>query len=263
MRREIVLLWFIHTLFLTTLLAGQKEHSNIIENQQEDRIAAQTILLSPKEFTEPVLVALSKERLSQYQDVDLLQVRFVTDSSAAHELSGKGIVHISYDTWRHEFGLRKRKGHLKVAELLKIGPNATLRISFPDSVKEISLMGNNAFRRGVQGMVLELLHTAIVRQGFGKSKRLKAILYYRVNKEISSIEAMTIARSISLQSDSPRLRILIRQDEWYIFDPYYPWFNPFTNVQQAPAEEELARSQEFVCESVSEGGCYQSSSGLK
>src|SRR5579872_2351442 len=228
MRREIMLLWFVQTLLLMTLLAGQKEHSRFLENEQEDGIAAQAVLLSPKEFTEPVLLASSKEYISQHQSVEILQVRFVTDPAAAQELRGKGIVHISYDMWRHEFELRKQQKRLGVAELLKIGPNATLRISFPDSIKEICLVGSNVFHPGVQGAVLDLLHSAVVRQGLGKNRHLSVILYYRVNTELSAKEAVAIGRSIGLRSDSPNVKILVRQDEWYIFDPYYPWLNPFT-----------------------------------
>jgi hypothetical protein len=234
----------------------------VIERHEEHSLASYKVIVPASGFMKENLLQLANGYIQSHDQVRFLDVGIHADRAAAQDSSGKGIFHVSYGRWKHEFENKQRESSMPAAELLKDAVGATLRIRYADGrIEEVALSGENAFHPTINGIRLNLLHVTIVRQGFGTAKRWVPILYLSVPKMFTAQEAGIFAESIFRISGVPNPEILLRSDQWFIFDPYYPWMNPFAFAEMAPSEAEAARSAEFLCKPAEPQGCHQISAG--
>ena len=234
----------------------------IVDTDEAAGILSLMVLAPSQQCTKDSLVTVANEYLDRYSKVSLLDVKIYSDRPTLEQFAAKKTFHLSYDQWRREFESRIQKDSSScVAEVLKLGGDSTLRVrSKPGSVFEVSIKGSNAFQPTIDGVTLNLLHVEFSRQGLGGAKYLTPILYFEVSQDVSPQQAATIAESIRQSSGCRGMKILMRRDEWYVFDPYYPWRNAFGDADIPPTENEAARSWEFLCEAGAQA-CHQSSTG--
>jgi hypothetical protein len=259
------------TIFLYTLYIAlgappgfAQKGAEVIEKQAGDGMAFYTVAIPADEFTRDNLLQLAKRYLRRHAKVRLLNLGIYVGIPAARDSTGKHMIHFTYDQWKQEFDRRKESNSLSAAELLKYGAAATLRIRYSDGrIEEIPITGDNVFHPIVGGLKLNLLHVTGVLQGFDGSKQLIPLFYFSLSKEISTQDARKLAASLLRSSAVSKMEIRMREDEWFIFDPHYPWRNPFTSVEAAPTEKEAARSVEFLCKPSETQSCYQSSAGTR
>jgi hypothetical protein len=221
------------------------------------------LVIPVDEFKKEGLLRLSNQFLHRYEKLKLLNVGIYTDDTTASDSAGKGKFDFTYGVWKSEFEARRQKNSLRAAELLKYGDSASLRIRYSDGrIEEIEIVGRNVFRPVINGVALHLLHVSFPRQGFGNAKQVVPHFYFSISETPTSQDAAIIATSIFRASDAKKMKLHLRQDEWFIFDAYYPWMNPFTEPGFPPTQAEAARSAEFLCNPAEEQACYQSSLGV-
>jgi hypothetical protein len=236
----------------------------VIEEQETDGLASYVVVVPADEFRKDDLLRLANEYLRRYGKLKLLNVGIYTDSATADDSAGKKMFDFTYGVWMSEFETRKQNNSMCAAELLKYGGAATLRIRYSDGrIEEVAITDGNVFHPAVNGMALNLLHVSFARQGFGNAKQLIPHFYFRVSKKLTAQEAGIIAKSILRTSGASKLEVHLRQDEWFIFDAYYPWMNPFSQTDAPPTETEAAQSVEYLCKPAEEQACYQSSVGAR
>jgi hypothetical protein len=259
MFRKLTFLWFmIYGVCVSSSSSGAKPE--VVDQQSADGFAYYTLVVPSSRFTKDYLTELCHQYLEQHATAKLLHVGIFADPGAARDSLGKGMSHFTYDEWKQQFESRSHDRTLIVAELLKYGGAATLRVRFADGrVEETPLTADDVFHSSINGVALNLLWVAYSREGFGNSEQLIPILYFTIPKPASAEEASVLAVSIWRTSGIPRIETRIRQDQWFVFDAHYPWKNPFTSIEVAPHEAEAAQSVEFLCKPWEKQACYVSS----
>jgi len=235
-----------------------------VEELRGQDMASSAVVIPLTQFNDEVLLQLATEYLSRFQGVRLLQIGIYTDDNTARDSKGKTAFHVTYDYWKREFEKRAKRKSICAAVLLKYGNSATLRIRHADGeIKEIKIADDNAFHPALGGLTLHLLHVSFVNQGFGDAKQLIPHFYFSLPKKISPDEAEMLAKAFLVVLGVSTATLNFREDEWYIFDTFYPWLNPFTKAETPPTPKEAAKSVEFLCTPAREVACFQSSRGTR
>jgi|SRR6267142_247511 len=235
-----------------------------VEEQKGHGIISSVFVVPVSEFNDDTLPRLAAQYLSRHQQVKLLQVGFYTDERTAWDFRGKSIDHISYEYWKKEFKKRVKEKSIRAATLLKCGNSATLRIRHSDGeIKEIKINGDNAFHPIEEGIALNLLHVNFVDQGFGDASQLTAHFYLILPKRITAKEARRLAKSYFDTLGVSNVVLHFREDEWFVFDSFYPWMNPFTKAETPPTLKETAKSVQFLCTPAQDDACFQTSMGTR
>ena len=229
----------------------------VINQEQEDGIGSYVLLISSSEFRKQALLGLAVQFLRRNTQLGMLHVGIYTDRASWHEFAAADMDDYTYGNWLQEFEA-SRKGTLPCgAEILKSGAAASLRIRYADGrIEEVAINGGNVFHPVINGVRLDLLHVLCVRQGIGVKAHLTPLLYFSVSKDISPQEGGVIARAILRSSGITRMTVSLRPDIWFMFDPYYPWVNPFAPVDSPPPEQ-AKQAWQLLCHPAEEQGCYQ------
>lgn len=229
----------------------------VINHDEEDGVGSYTVLVPASEFRKEVLLSLATQFLHRYAQLRLLDIGIYTDRASVHDFAGAGVDDYTYGNWLQEFEA-STKGTLPCgAEILKSGATAALRIRYTDGrIEEVTINGGNVFHPVIDGVRLDLLHVLCVRQGIGANARLTPLLYFSVSKDISPQDGGAIARSILRSTGITRMTVSLRPDIWFMFDPFYPWVNPFAPVDSPPPEH-AKRAWQLLCHPAEEQGCYQ------
>lgn len=263
MLKRIVFLLIIDITLNTCSLFAQRG-VEVVKHEEADGLVSYTLVIPHREFTKDSLLQLANAYLARFHQASFLNVGIFIDRPTALNSAGKGIDHLSFDWWKHEFENRMQIKSLSAAELLKYGGAATLRIRYGDGhIEEIPVRGKNLFHSTVDGMNLDLLHVTCVFQGFVTNKQLFPILYFRTSKDITFQKAEELAKLIFTKSGVIRMKINFRTDDWFIFDTFYPWLNPFSPAGGPPTEAQAARSAQYLCVLPGVTACYQTSGGTE
>ena len=262
MTKKLLCLFF---LLVFCLCKGQAQDTTAtIKEQHAPEMASFVVIVPVTEFREDNLRKLANEYLGRSQTVKLLNVGMFTERAPAYDSLGKTTYHISYDVWKEEFEKRAQDKSERAAVLLKCGNSATLRIrNLNGEIEEIKIAGENAFHPTVAGVALDILHVSFVDQGFGDARELTAHFYVKVPKRITPKEASELAKSFFDTLGLSNVTLHLREDDLFIFDPFYPWMNPFTKSETPPSLKDTARSAQFLCSPRQEGTCFQSALGSK
>ena len=235
-----------------------------IEEQRAPAMASALLVIPAAEFKDDVLLQLAKKFLAQYGNLKLVQIGIYTDAGLAYASKGKTTFHVTYEYWKREFEQREQNKSICAAVVLKYGNSASLRIRHADGqIKEIGIVGANVFHPSVEGFALNLLHVSFVTQGFGNDEHLTANFYFTLPKRIDSIEATRLAKSFFDTLGISNVTFNLREDGWFIFDPFYPYMNPFSKEETPPTLKETAKSVAFLCTPQQEDVCFQWSLGTK
>jgi hypothetical protein len=230
----------------------------VIDHQEEEGIGTYTVLIPASEFRKEALASLAAQFLSRDAHLRFLDVGIYTDRASVYEYTGAGITDYNFETWLNEFEVRRKRPLPCGAEILKSGTAAALRARYSDGhIDELAIRGGSVFHPVIKGLKLDLLHVLCVRQMFGSPRpRLTPQLYFSVSKYITPQEGGAIARAILDSSGVPRMWISLRPDKWFMFDPYYPWVNPFAPVDSPPTTE-AKEAWELLCHPPDEQRCFQ------
>lgn len=229
----------------------------VIHQEEEGGVGSYTLLIHPTEFTKAALLTLATQFLRRHAQLSLLDIGIYTDAQSAGEFAGAGITDYTYGNWLAEFEASRKRGLPCGAEVFKSGPAAALRIRYPDGrIEETVIRDGDVFHPVINGVSLDLLHVLCVRQGFGTRARLTPLLYFSVSRDISPVQGEAMARSILRASGVARMTVSLRPDKWFMFDPYYPWVNPFAPVDSPPSEQ-AKRAWQLLCHPPDEQDCFQ------
>jgi len=231
-----------------------------IEELKGDEIASSVVVVPKREFTDIDLTKYASDYISRYRSFKLIQVGFYTEERTAWDFRGKSIDHYSYDYWKKEYEKGISGRPIREATLLAYGSSATLRMrDGNEKIEEITILGSNVFHPTLEGLVLNVLHVGFSAQG--QPSKLTAHFYVIIPKRITPQEADRLAKAFFGRTGARDVTLNLREDEWFVFDAFYPWINPFTRAQAAPTLEETARSVQFSCTPGQEDGCFQSALG--
>jgi hypothetical protein len=232
------------------------------DEQNGDGMVSALFVLPSNKFTDASLLEMAKEYLSRHERIELIEVGFYTDDETAWDSRGKLIDHVSYDLWKAEFEKRAQKQSVRAGVLLKYGSYAALRVRDADgNIREITIDGASLFHPQVGGVALDLLHVTFAKQGFGTANKLTAHFYFTLPGRVSSKEARSIAESFFRIVRVRDVVVHFREDEWFIFDTFYPWNNLFTRAKTPPTLGDSAKSVEYLCKPSQGETCYQTSLG--
>lgn len=236
----------------------------VVDGHVTGELATYALLISSGDFGKDAVLRLADDYLNRCKNIRLLRVGIYSEESTARDSVGKGVTDVTYGWWSREFETRKQRKLSGVAELLKNGVGATLRVRYADGrIEEIKISGENSFHPKVNGTPLSLAHMSVARKGFGGNKQLIPVFYFIVPQGVTLQEARKLAQSLFRVLPISKMEIVIREDEWFIFDANYPWLNPFSSAQGPPSEAVLAQSPEFLCEPGEGQGCHQVSVGAR
>lgn len=250
-------------LLIASIAAGQSYTiGKPIEELRGDGIVSSIVVIPKKDFTDPTLMKYASAYLSRYRDFKLIQVGFYTDERTAWDFRGKSIDHFSYEFWKKEYEKQTSSGPIREAILLAYGNSGSLRIRDTDQdIREITIVGDNVFHPTLENLGLHILHIGFSEQG--QPSKLTAHFYVTAPKSITLSEANKLAKSFFERVGIRNVTLNLREDEWFIFDAFYPWLNPFTRARSAPTPEKAARSVQFLCTPEQEDTCFQSALGTK
>ncbi len=235
-----------------------------IEEQKATAMASTLLVIPASDFKDDVLFHLATKYLSQYRNLELVQIAIYTDANLARDSKGKTTFHVTYEYWKREFEERARNKSICAAVVLKYGNSASLRIRHVDGqIKEIKIAGDNVFHPVVEGVALDLVHVSFTYQGFGDASQLTAHFYLTLPRRITSKEATRLAKSFFDRLGISNVDLNLREDGWFIFDTFYPYMNPFSKEERPPTLQEAAKSVEFLCTPQQDDGCFQWSLGTK
>ncbi len=164
--------------------------------------------------------------------------------------SGKGITDYSYQYWHDQYSdISSRLS--EIAELVKIGDSATLRIRWKTgATEEIRILGENVFHGQVGGQRYDLLELTL-RPVLPHSRRPEIVpsIAIKVEEEgtLNAATADELSNYFRSRISARGLQVVIRSDSWFIDDESYPYVNPFVEAGDPPGWGTYEQTISYYC----------------
>jgi hypothetical protein len=153
--------------------------------------------------------------------------------------------HMGFDDWLRMYDFQSHH-HPAIAELTVIRGNALLRFRSPQGrVEKKVLAGKNPLMFKVRDKDYEAV--SIV---FSNPLSSGLSVYVRTRATLNAEEGAELLSQLSTLFPKLAVSLLVRNDEWFVFDPSYPYFNPFSESVNLPD----ARSYGSTLTCAFEGG---------
>jgi len=153
--------------------------------------------------------------------------------------------HLTYEYWRGMYDAAVRSPN-EIAELVSIGANAVLRVR--DGVGKIHrqiLVGEDPLAVEIDGDRLEVLYFAFSAARGYVSQRVD--VYVRTRAPLEAEVGLKLFQKLQVFFPGLEVSIFIRNDPWFVYEPTYPFANPFVEDQHPPTAEEYPNGQTLRC----------------
>jgi hypothetical protein len=149
--------------------------------------------------------------------------------------------HYNYVSWRqiNEHYLRSR---MEIGELIAVGANAVLR--FRDAQGQITkriIRGRDPLQIRIDGESFEIVHISSAEVGKFPE------IYLRTSSTLSAEKGSDVLHGIERMLPDFHVSIYLRNDGLFIYEPKFPYLNPFQDEPTIPSEEEYRRTKTLEC----------------
>ena len=153
--------------------------------------------------------------------------------------------HVSYESWRRMYNLVSQSTN-EIAEVISIKGNAIMRMHKADgAVVNSILAGKNPLELPVGNDQYNIVYFA-----FGSAGRFAAQnvdIYIKTTAALDPSIGLILLRKLEPLFPALQVSVAIRRDAWFIFQPGYPFLNPFAEDLNPPTADEYKRTQILVC----------------
>ena len=200
------------------------------------------ITVSAGSFTEAHIDRLARAELATKPHVKFTQL-YVYGGKGGAPLPKPS--HVTYDHWRGLYGSSAQSPN-EIAEIISIGRDAVLRMRDGASkIRRRVLAGRDALQMEIQGDHFEILYFAFSTPGPYILQR--ADVYIRTDAPLKTETGLELLRSMQPVFPELEVSIFIRNDPWFIYEPTYPFVNPFIENQSPPSAEEYDKGRTLKC----------------
>jgi hypothetical protein len=197
-------------------------------------------------FTETYIERLARAELARKPRVNFIQL-YVYGGRGGAPLPKPS--HVTYDYWRGLYGSLAQSPN-EIAEMISIGSDAVLRMhDDADKIHRRVLAGKDPLQIEVQGDRFEILYFAFSAPGPYILQR--ADVYIRTDAPLRTDTGLELLRKLQPVFPEFEVSIFIRNDPWFIYEPTYPFVNPFIENPNPPTTEEYGKGQSLKCRRLS------------
>ena len=153
--------------------------------------------------------------------------------------------HLTYEHWR---GLHDSLGRSpnEIAEMVAIGNDAVLRMREANgNIRRRVLTGKDPLRIEIDGAHFEIVYVAFTAPSASILQR--ADVYVKTESELKVEAGLGLLGKLQPVFPDLELFLAIRNDAWFIYEPSYPFSNPFVEERNPPTAEECAKTRTLKC----------------
>ncbi len=153
--------------------------------------------------------------------------------------------HTTFDHWQRLFGSLMQSQY-QIAEMVSIGSNAVLRIhDSSGTVRRRVLAGSDPLQMEVDGDRFEILYFAFTAPAAYIEQRVD--IYIRTDASLKVERGLELLRRLRPIFPDLEVSILVRNDPWFIYEPTYPFVNPFVENAIPPTPQEYSSGATLKC----------------
>ena len=202
-----------------------------------------SITVSASSFTEKKVLRLCRTELGRKPRAGLTQLIIYGDKGGPP--LPKPTAQITYDHWRGLYDSAANSPN-EIAEMISIGADAVLRMRDANgNINRRLLAGKDPLHIEVQGDQFDVVYLAFSGSGPYALHRVDA--YIRASAKLKAEVGLQLLRVLQSKLQELEVSVSVRNDAWFIHEPTYPFFNPFTEALTPPTAEEYDRTKTLRC----------------
>jgi hypothetical protein len=188
------------------------------------------------------LEQLSRAQLAGKRGKDFMEVWFYGDTGGAPLPQPD---HMDYDTWLRLHNECARAGN-EIGELVSIGRDAVLRVrDASGSVTREVLTGSDPLIFDTGGERYEVLYFAF--SAPGPYILQKVDVFLKTTATLSRESGMKLLQRFTPVFPDLKVNVYVRNDPWFIFEPNYPFLNPFVEGAIPPTFDQYEQGKTLRC----------------
>jgi len=204
----------------------------VLEDRFVDEAQFKSISVSPGLFTDEHLEEVARASLKANTYAKVARVKFYGEHSGAPLPQ---IDHVDYASWRRIYDQAARTPN-EFAEMIAIAGNAVLRVHHKDgSLSRRIVAGADPLLMPINGNTYELLNLSFGEDSRPGSRVVR--VFTKTGSALSETDGAELLRKLQADIPSREVFIVVRQDDWFIAEPEYPYANPFTPVGMPPSAD--------------------------
>ena len=222
---------------ISSLVLGSIRADTILEDKTHGDVRIKSLAVSGSSFNEKRLEQIARKELSTLPRAKIIRLLMFGDRSGAPLPKAD---HMSYYDWRKVYEVIS-KTPTDIAEMLSIEDNAVLRVSRKNgTLKRTVLKGHDPLQIDIEGQNYEIAHLDL--------NVLPTVnIYLRTTAPLGVGPGRQLFRQLSALFGGFNILIAARNDAWFIFEPNYPFVNPFQPKTSVPTFEEYSGSPTLRC----------------
>lgn len=167
---------------------------------------------------------------------------------------GKGRFHIDYEWWVSRFK-REIARREPMAQVVLSQRGAGLRTRNANGeVRRLVFWGEDPFwfsDGALRCEVLDMRFPGMAPLKLVGYKKDQALIYLRCERRPDDSTARSLASKVMSQNSLKAALVMIREDSWFIDNPFFPVFYPFESELNPPSRQEYLASRSVFCDARS------------
>jgi hypothetical protein len=154
--------------------------------------------------------------------------------------------HLAYDQWRR-LHVSSSQYPNEMAEMIAIGNNAVLRVreASGNIIERRVLAGKDPLRIQFEGGYGDIVYLAVAAPSASRLQR--ADIYVTTDQHLKPGMGLDLLRNFQPVFPEMDVYLAIRNDIWFVYEPNYPFSNPFLTELNPPNADEYASTRTLKC----------------
>jgi hypothetical protein len=231
---------------LTLLLLGVApmmivRAETILWQERRPGLSRSAVLISPDSFDDGHLETICRQALQREASRGFAQLQIVVDEKKPLPKPD----HLTYEHWRRWHDLAAKSAG-PVAEMTAMDGSAVLRIREKDGqVKMLVLAGKNPLLQEFGGSGLEILHFSFGPSAPYWSERVD--IYAKTDNPLSMATGLSLWGALKAKFADVSVFLYVRTDGWFVYEPSFPFLDPFGTDLGPPIEKEYDAAPTLRC----------------
>jgi hypothetical protein len=243
----------------TVLACAQSTVSRTVGSEKSGAFEFRRVVVPSDLFYRQQLISMSEEFLRESRNKHAAVLLVSVGQNQFESLfQGKEMYDFTWNDWQKSYEKLTQQGNWKIAQLVRLGHDATLRIRTDQGMEEIPISGDNVFHRVIGSKTVDLLWIEPVRKlARSDYRRLHAAIFVQVTPSVNPSDALQISEYLLRKVGSTDSEIHLRHDGWFVRSNSYPTLNPFDPGFHAVSASVVGNSAEFLCAPHQAQTCYE------
>ena len=229
---------------VAAILAVSLNAQQTLSQKSSRESFGKAVLLEAKDFNEVALVAVARTFLGEHTEKQLAKLLIVTNKDRGWmvKYGAPARPYLSYyleqraPEWQSE----------GMAELLRVGSDAVLRIRYPDKkLGRIVLQGRDPLKWSMRGIDVEILYVDFPSDGPPPPGSF-LMVFVRTSVEPTSEICRSVTTAIQQRFSTPRGAVCIRSDPWFIGSGGVPVEYRFWESRKFPGPVEFIETPRWL-----------------